>query len=172
MKLTKSALKRLIKESIENNKILRERPWSVEYSFMLSGGTATDSEGEGPDGFAIVMSSDSGREMRVVVDTYWNPQSGDTSGNSIRVEMDGQIIENGETYVPVRMDDGEEQFLTISNSPVADVITISHAHDKKSPPVVYLVVPNPFEVDNDVSFDIENIGNGKSIVKLVRHINL
>ena len=172
MKITTAALKRLIKESIENDRIIRERPWSVEHSFKLSGGSASDSEGEGPDGFALVMTGESGREMKVIVDTYWNPQSGDQNGNSLRVEIDGEIVEGGETYVPTRLDDGKEQFLTVSNSPVANVITISHSHDGKFPPVVHLVVPNPFDVDEDVNFSVEKMGNGDADVKLTRHVNL
>ena len=172
MKITTGALKRLIRESIDGDRIIRERPWSVEYSFKLSGGSASDSEGEGPDGFAVVLTGESGREMRVVVDTYWNPQSGDQSGNSLRVEVDGDVPDGGETYVPLRFDDGKEQFLTISNTPVSNMVTISHSPQGKSPPVVYLVVSNPFEGDEDLSFEVENLGNGDVDVKLTKHINL
>ena len=44
MKITTGALKRLIRESIDGDRIIRERPWSVEYSFKLSGGSASDSD--------------------------------------------------------------------------------------------------------------------------------
>jgi hypothetical protein len=172
MKITTGALKRLIRESIDGDRIIRERPWSVEYSFKLSGGIASDSEGEGPDGFAVVLTGESGRELKVVIDTYWNPQSGDQNGNSLRVEVDGEVLDGGETYVPTRFDDGKEQFLTISNSPVADVVTISHSPNGDSPPIVYLVFPNPFDDDEDLSFKVEKIGNGDSNVKLTKHINV
>jgi len=172
MKITSFALKKLIRESIKNDRIIPERPWSVEHGFKLSGGIASDSEGEGPDGFAIVLRGESGREMKVVVDTYWNPQSGDQSGNSLRVELDGEVMDGGETYVPTRFDDGKEQTLTISNSPVSGMITVSHSPDGKSPPIVYLVVSNPFDIDDDIDFDVEKLGNGDVQVQLKQHINL
>ena len=169
MKITTLQLRRLIKEAIEGDRIIPERPWSVEFSFKISGGIASDSEGQGPDGFSIVMRSESGREARVTVDTYWNPQAGDDSGNSLKFSS-GDVEES--TYVPHKFDDGKEQLLTISNAPVSGMIAISHGVSGDSIPVVYLVVQNPFETDDDVDFDIETIGNGKSDVKLGRHVNL
>ncbi len=168
MKIRKTALSRLIKEAIDNDRIIRERPWSVEYSFRLSGGVASDSEGEGPDGFSIVMSGDSGSELRVTVDAYWNPQVGDQSGNSLKITGE----EESSTYVPHRFDDGKEQFLTISNAPVPGLIAVSHAISSDSTPIVHLVVPNPFGPDEDVNFDVETTGNGNAEVKIKRHTNL
>jgi len=168
MKITKSALSSLIKEGIDSDRIIKERPWAVEFSFKLSAGTARDSEGEAPDGFAIVMSGDSGEIMRIVVDSYWNPQAGDQSGNTLKIEGPN----TASSYVPHRFDDGKQQFLTISNAPVPGLIAVSHSSDETAVPVVHLVVPNPFEIDEDVSFAIENIGNGKAEVKINRHTNL
>lgn len=168
MKITRSALQRLIKEAVEDDRIIKERPWSVEFSFKLSGGSAADSEGKGPDGFAIVMSGDSGKTVKIVVDSYWNPQAGDQSGNSLKIDGPDSVS----SYVPHRFDDGKEQFIMISNAPVAGLIAVSHASSRDSVPVVHLVVPNPFEIDEDVSFDVQNIGNGKAEVKLNRHTNL
>jgi hypothetical protein len=172
MKIRKSALRNLIKEAVEGDRIVKERPWSVEHSFRLSGGTAEDSEGKGPDGFAVVLRGESGNEMRVVVDTYWNPQSGDSSGNSLRVEVNGEVVEGGETYVPTRFDDGKQQFLIVSNSPTAGVVCVSHKSTEGSVPVVYLAIANPFEEEEDVEFEVENIGNGEADVKLTNHVNL
>ena len=168
MKITRSALHKLIKEAVEDDRIIKERPWSIEFSFKLSGGTASDSEGQGPDGFEIVMSGDSGETMKIVIDAYWNPQSGDQSGNSLKIEGPNP----SSTYVPHRFDDGKEQFITISNAPVPGLITVAHAPSSDSVPVVHLVVPNPFEIDEDVSFDVQTIGNGKAEVNLNRHTNL
>ena len=172
MKITKNALRLLISEAIENNRIIHERPWSVEYEFSLSGGSAEDSEGKGPDGFAVVMTGESGKIAKVIIDTYWNPNAGDQSGNSLKFEVDGQTQENSQTYVPVRFDDGEKQRLIISNTPVQGLIVISHAHSDDDSPVVYLVVPNPFDEDEDVDFAIENLGNGSANVDQLRHTNM
>ena len=161
MKITAEALRRLIKESLNNTKIVKERPWSVEHEFVLTSGKAEDSEGTGPDGFAIVLSGDSGKTMRVIVDTYWNPQSGDQSGNSLKIETDGQKPEASSTYVPVRFDSGKKQRLIISNSPVSGLISVAHAASLDSLPIVMLVVANPFDVDEDIEFSTKNLGNGK-----------
>ena len=170
MKITSRALRTLVREAVESNKILKERPWSVEYTFKISGGKASDSEGQAADGFAIVMTSKSGRSARVVVDCYWNPQSGDQSGNSLRFETEGR--EAVSTYVPTKFDNEKQQKIIISNSPVAEIICISHCVDTRSVPVTYLVAPNPFEINDDLEFDVENIGNGEISVKLTDHINL
>lgn len=169
MKLKVSALRKLLAEAIDQDKMLRERPWSVEYTFILSGGTAADSEGVGPDGFAIVMTGESGKVMRVVVDSYWNPTSGDESGNSLRIEYEGEKMS---TYVPTRFDDGEQQLLTISNTPVPGIISVSHSATFSSIPIVYLVMTNPFDVEEDVEFAIETIGNGTADVKMTGHTNV
>lgn len=170
MKFTRKALKDLVREAVGKDRIIRERPWSVEHSFKLSGGVATDSEGdESPDGFSIVLTSESGKEVRIVVDTYWNPQNGDESGNALKVEFeDGTHMQ---THVPTRFDDGKVQFITISNSPVPGIITVSHSPDKSTSPVTYLVFENPFEVDEDITFEPETLGNGKAQVKMTRHFN-
>lgn len=170
MKITRGALRCLIREVMGGSKIIKERPWSVEYTFKLSGGEASDSEGTSPDGFAIVMKSDSGKLARIVVDTYWNPQTGDKSGNSLKVEVEGYIT--SETYVPVRFDNGKEQRLIISNSPVSGLICIAHAEDSTKVPIIYLTVTNPFDETDDVDFDVENLGNGKIDVELSNYTNL
>lgn len=171
MKFTRKALKALISEAIGKDRIVRERPWSVEHSFRLSGGIATDSEGdESPDGFVIVLSSENGDEAKVIVDTYWNPQNGDESGNALRVELPNG--ERQETYVPTRFDDGETQYITISNSPVPGIITVSHSPGEDVPPITYLAFENPFEVDEDIDFEVETLGNGEADVKLTRHFNI
>lgn len=172
MKFTQSALKALVNEAIGNDRIIHERPWSVEYEFSLSGGSASDSEGEGPDGFAVVMTGESGRVARVIVDTYWNPNTGDQSGNSLKFEVNGETQENAQTYVPVKFDDGEKQKLIISNAPVQGLIAISHAHSEEDSPIVHLIVPNPFDEDEDVDFSVENLGNGDADVNLTRHTNM
>lgn len=170
MKISAAALKNLIIESLGGNKMLKERPWSVEYSFTLSGGTAEDSEGKGPDGFAVSMMGDSGKLVRVVVDSYWNPQMGDKSGNSLKIEIDGHTTVD--TYVPTKFDDGKEQRLIISNAPVPGFIAVSHAANSSAVPVMYLVTQNPFEESEDVKFSIENLGNGESNVELTGFTNL
>jgi hypothetical protein len=172
MKITKNALRSLFSEAIEKDRIIHERPWSVEYEFSLSGGSAEDSEGKGPDGFAVIMIGESGKIARVIVDTYWNPNTGDQSGNSLKFEVDGQTQENSQTYVPVRFDDGEKQRLIISNAPVQGLIAISHAHSADDSPVVHLIVPNPFGEDEDVDFSTENLGNGTANVDLIQHTNM
>lgn len=169
MKIKKSALRKIIREAIDSDRIISERPWSVEFSFRLSGGIASDSEGSGPDGFQITMKSQSGAEAKITVDSYWNPQAGDSSGNSLKFSSDKK---EESSYVPHRFDDGKEQMIILSNAPVSRMIAISHAISKNDLPVVYLIVPNPFEVDDDVEFDIESNGNGKAEVKLKRHTNL
>ena len=169
MKILKKVLKKLVKEAVEGDRLIPERPWSVEYSFTLSGGTASDSEGQGPDGFAIVMTSDNGKTVRIVVDAYWNPTSGDESGNSIKMEYDGQQVS---TYVPVRFDDGNQQKLIISNTPVPGIMSVSHASSPSSLPIIYLVMKNPFDEDEDVTFDVETLGNGQVDVKMTGHTNL
>lgn len=170
MKITRRALKKLVQESIEGDAILKERPWAVEYTFQLSGGTASDSEGQSPDGFAIVMKGDSGKTVKVVVDTYWNPSSGDESGNSLKLEVDGEVVDS--TYVPARFDDGEQQRLVISNAPVSGMMTVAHAMDMESPPVIHLVTENPFAESEDVSFEVEVMGNGEATVEMTGHTNL
>lgn len=170
MKISVAALRTLIRESIDKDRIIRERPWSVEYTFSMSGGAASDSEGEAPDGFAIVMKGDSDKEVRIVIDSYWNPQTGNTSGNELRVEGLEQVVS---TYVPIRFDSGEEQVIVISNSPVSGMITVAHGlNDKSSLPVVHLVFPSPFAGDEDVNFSSENLGAGDVDVKLTRHTNI
>ena len=172
MKISYKALCHLVKEGIDKpGRLVKERPWSVEYSFKLSGGIAHDSEGLGPDGFAIVMSGESGMTVSVVVDTYWNPQNGDESGNQLNIEIMGILDKNNSTYVPTRFDDGKKQFLVISNAPVPGLIIVSHGVDDK-PPVAYCVFQNPFEIDESVDFEIQKNGNGKADVKFSRSINL
>ena len=172
MKIVKSALRRLVREGIDGDRIIQERPWSVEHTFSLSGGIAADSEGEGPDGFAIVMTTESGATGRVVVDTYWNPQAGDQSGNSLKFEFGGEEVDGGTTYVPIRFDDGKQHKLILSNAPVPGMLAISHVAPGTDVPIVYLVVPNPFGVDDDVEFSTEFLGNGDVGVKLTGHVNL
>lgn len=172
MKIAYSALQRLVKEAVdEQHRIVKERPWSVEYSFKLSGGTARDSEGLGPDGFTIVMNGESGMTMSVTVDTYWNPQNGDVSGNQLTIEIDGVLDKKNSTYVPTRFDDGKKQFLIISNAPVPGLMIVSHGVDDQ-PPVAYCVFQNPFNIDENVDFEIQKNGNGKADVKLSKSINL
>lgn len=169
MKIKKSELRKIIREAINSDRILPERPWTVEFSFKLSGGIASDSEGSGPDGFQISMKSHSGIEAKIIVDSYWNPQAGDSSGNSLKFSFDQKETSS---YVPHRFDDGKEQTIVLSNSPTAGVIAISHAISGDSLPIVYLVVPNPFKDDDNIDFDFETIGNGKADVKLRRRVNL
>jgi len=179
MKITQRALRSLLREAINGDKILSERPWSVEYTFTMSGDSAEDSEGESADGFAVVVTSDSGKSMRIIVDSYWNPQSDDQSGNSIKVEMDeddettsSTPAENIQAYVPHKFDDGKEQCLIISNSPVSGIISISHGFEGMLP-IIYLVVPNPFvSDDDDLSFNVEKLGSGNVKVKLTDHVNI
>jgi len=164
MRIRESALRSLIKESIKNTRIIKERPWTVEHIFSLSKGKASDSEGLGPDGFAIVLLGESGKTMRVIVDTYWNPQAGDQSGNSIKIEIDGK--ETVSTYIPAKLDTGKKQKILISNSPVQGLLVVSHCEELNSVPIAVLIVPNPFEVNEDVQFSVKNIGNGSIDVKL------
>lgn len=165
----RNAIRKLILESIEGNDVVSERPWSVQYTFSLSKGTATDSEGAGPDGFAVVMSSQD-VVMKIMVDSYWNPQSGDQSGNSLKVEINDELIDT--KYVPVKFDDGKDQKLLISNSPQTGIISVSHAGSDGDVPVVYAIVENPFPNQNDIEFNVENLGNGKIDVKITGFTNL
>jgi hypothetical protein len=169
MKFKISALRKLFSEAINDDRLVSERPWSVEYAFSLSGGSASDSEGKGPDGFAIVMTGESGKIVKVIVDSYWNPTSGDESGNSLKIEYENEKMS---TYVPTRFDDGKQQLLIISNTPVPGVITVSHSATLDDVPITYLIASNPFEIDEDVDFFIEQMGNGKADVKLTSHSNL
>lgn len=172
MKITTSALRRLLREAIDDSKVLPERPWSVEYTFSMEGGNAEDSEGKGSDGFAIVISTEDGPEVRVTVDSYWNPRAGDTSGNSIKVTIDEEQIESGPAYVPTRFDDGRKQRLIISNSPVGNVVVVSHSSDEKSPPIAYAVFPNPFDDESDLDFETESLGAGEINVEMTGHVNV
>ena len=174
MQISKKALKALIKEAIKSARILSERPWSVEYTFSMKGGpnSAEDSEGSSADGFVIKMSTKSGTIASVIVDSYWNPQSGDQSGNSIKFQVDGEEVEHGNAYIPYKFDNGKRQRLLISNTPVSGLLTISHAVDEDSLPIVYLALSNPFEVNEDIEFDVENLGSGEVDVELTDHINV
>lgn len=167
---SKRSFRKFIKEAIESDRIIKERPWSVEYTFTLSGGSADDSEGTAPDGFEIDLTSESGESVSVIVDSYWNPQNGDQSGNELRIESEGRVIDR--TYVPVRFDDGNEQIIVISNSPVKDVITISHGLSG-TVPIVYLSVKSPFTTDDDdIEFTVKKLGNGNADVELTDHANV
>jgi hypothetical protein len=108
----------------------------------------------------------------VTIDSYWNPQTGDQSGNSIKVIIDGDEDNATSTYVPHKFDDGKKQKILISNSPVAGVLTISHSIDESLPPIVYLAISNPFEENDDIEFSTKSIGNGRANVKMTGHINL
>lgn len=172
MKISVKALYALLQESIQNNRIISERPWAVEYAFTLSGKSAEDSEGSSADGFSIDMTSSSGTTMAVTIDSYWNPQAGDQSGNSIKVTINGDEDGATSTYVPHKFDDGKKQKILISNSPVAGVLTVSHSIDESSPPIVYLAISNPFEENDDIEFSTKSIGNGRTSVEMTGHINL
>ena len=169
MKIRVSCLRRLVKEGIDGRKFLRERPWSVEHTFSMSGGDAEDSEGDAPDGFAIIIRGENGREARVVVDSYWNPQAGDQSGNSLKWEIDGETVES--TYVPTRFDDGSEQKIIVSNSPIKGLLMISHCK-KNEVPIVHMVVENPFEEQEDLEFESEPIGGGDVDVEMTGATNI
>ena len=168
MKIRLSQLRRLIREAVGGAKILRERPWAIEWTFKLSGGEAEDSEGVGPDGFAVVLRAGD-QVARVIVDSYWNPQAGDQSGNSLKWEVNGYVLKSA--YVPIRFDSGKEQRLVISNSPVDGLLAISHAGGSTVPPVVYLVVENPFGEEDDMSFDVEKLGNSDMDVEMSSSVN-
>jgi len=177
MKFTRAALRRLISEAIKDNKILAERPWSVEYTFTLTGDSAEDSEGSSADGFVVTLTSESGSTMKVIVDSYWNPQAGDQSGNSIKVEIDsdGGVVtpaKNSVAHVPHKFDDGKKQKILLSNSPVQGIITISHAISTTSLPIVYLAVTNPFTDDDDLTFDVEPMGNGDLDIEMTDSVNI
>lgn len=108
--------------------------------------------------------------MKILVDSYWNPQNGDKSGNSIKVELaDGEMQES---YVPHKFDDGSYQKIFVSNTPVSGMLSIGHSLDEESPPIIYLAVPNPFDDDDDITFDVEPMGNGKVDVTLTNHTNV
>jgi hypothetical protein len=166
LRMSVGCLKRLLREGVGGQKVLRERPWAVEWTFKMSGGIASDSEGEGADGFAIVMRGERGGQFRLVVDAYWNPQTGDQSGNSLKWESADGAPES--VYVPHRFDDGKEQRLILSNSPVPGVMLVSHAGSADAVPVTYMVKENPFADEEDVEFDIEKLGNGDVTVDLSR----
>jgi len=177
MKIRLAALRSLVQESVGKDRIIKERPWSVEHTFSMKGGIASDSEGEAPDGFFIALVGESGTSVRVVVDSYWNPAvgGGDQSGNELRVE--GETIQNGpstRSYVPIKFDSGEEQVIVVSNSPTLGMVLVSHGlANSKSLPVTYLAFPNPFQVDEDIDFVPQKLGNGKDLtISLTRHTNL
>jgi hypothetical protein len=170
MRIIEKQLKKLIREALGSNEILRERPWSILVEFRMSEGIASDSEGVGPDGFSVIAESDSGKIMSVSIDTYWNPQAGDQSGNSLKVHFERKEL--AQTYVPTRFDDGKTQFLLISNAPVQNVIVVSHAYDARAVPIAYLVVPNLFNMSEDINFRIQKNGNGLVQARIVSHSNL
>lgn len=173
MKITLGSLRNLIREALDGDRIVPERPWTVEVTFSLGGGVAEDSEGRGPDGFALVLKTP-GVEMDVAVDSYWNPQSGDESGNSLKVSVDGTVLHGGETYVPIKFDDGKKQRLIVSSSPVSGLLSIAHAASPDSLPVVYLTVPSPFidSHDEDIGFEVRPLGNGDVDAEITDHVNL
>lgn len=166
MKISKRALKSMLAEALEGTRIIRERPWSVEYSFSLQPGDAEESEGASADGFVLTMLGESGTTLAVHVDSYWNPQAGDKSGNSIKIYLGDDIVD--ETYVPVKFDDGTKQVLLLSNAPVPGLIAVAHAPSMSNPPVVHLIVENPFSEDEDVEFEVSNLGNGRADVEMHR----
>ena len=158
-------------EGLDGRKVLVERPWSVEYKFTLGEGEAEDSEGLGPDGWALVVTSSGGVELRVVVDTYWNPTSGDRSGNCLRIEVDGAEVEDGQAYVPTPMDDGKEHHLLLSNLPGGRVMAVGHCR-RGEPVVIYHVFDCPFPEEEDLSFEVEEVGNGRAEVDRVGFVSL
>lgn len=169
LRMRVGCLKRLLREGVKGQKMLRERPWAVEWTFRMDGGTAEDSEGRGPDGFAVVLRGGGGAQVRLVVDAYWNPQAGDASGNSLKWEAEGEAPDS--VYVPRRFDDGKEQRLILSNSPVSGFLMVSHAGAGEVP-IVHMVKANPFEVEEDVDFQVEKLGNGRVEVKMTGVTNL
>ena len=150
----------------EHPKLIKERPWAVECKFTLSGGSAYESEGLSADGFSIALSGESGKTMRILVDSYWNPHKGDESGNSIKVEIDGIQLKNTSSYVPVKFDSGLKQKIVISNSPVTGLIYIAYAKSEVDIPIVFLNVKNPFQIDEGVEFSTSNLGNGEYSTEL------
>ena len=170
MKITRRALKNLVREALESSKILRERPWTVEYTFSLSGGNASDSEGTSPDGFSIDLKTESEDSMSIVFDCYWNPQQGDKSGNSIKVILNDEVVAS--TYVPHRFDDGKKQKAIISNVVDGGVICVSHCKSERETPVTYLVVQNPFPNEQDISFEARSLGTGDVQVDMSDSVNL
>lgn len=134
-------LRFLIREELKKNLILSERPWAAEFHFKMKGGTAEDSEGIGPDGLKFIFNCGE-QELKVVLDSYWNPQSGDSSGNELKIYVNDVL--KARSYVPVRFDDGKFQTLIVSNSPVENKISFSHGY-VDDVPIYYLCVSNPFE---------------------------
>ena len=191
IKLTENQLKKIIKKIkflTENNmsfeqdylyddyepnsledltpRLIKERPWAAECKFTLSGGIAYESEGLSADGFVIALYGESGKTMRVIIDSYWNPQKGDQSGNSIKVEIDGIQLKNISSYVPIKFDSGIKQKIIISNSPVTGLIYIAYAKSEVDIPIVFLSVKNPFKIDESVGFSTSNLGNGEYSAEL------
>lgn len=170
MKFSVNCIRQLVKEAA-TGRLIVERPWSVEIEFRLSGGKATDSEGYGPDGFQVVLRDDDGNEAAVVVDTYWNPQAGDTSGNQLYATVDGKRITSN-AYVPTKLDDGKPQRLVISNSPKLGAIVVSHC-EKGGTPIAYLAFRQIFAKDSSINVSCHGLGDSDKLTwKIVSSTNL
>ena len=163
MKFRASALQALIRESLDTTRIVKDRPWAVEHEFVLTGKPGTK-----PDGFAIVLVGESGKTMRVLVDSNWDPQDGDQSDNTLKIEIDGQRPAASSTYVPVKFDSNTKQKIIVSNSPVSGLLTVAHAATVDSVPIVLLAVKNPFDSNEDIEFFTKNLGQGHYETDVVR----
>ena len=129
--------------------ILPERPWAAKYEFAMKGGDASDSEGTAPDGVIMFIKSNR-QEVLIIADSYWNPSSGDESGNELRVEINGEVVVK--RYVPVRFDDGESHTIIVSNDPVSNEIAVLHASPADETPILSLSFENPFPVQQELNF--------------------
>ena len=125
MKLCVNSLRMLIREAIDAYKdspLVPERPWNVKLPFTLkSKGGAMDSEGESSDGIKLLLVGKSA-SVSVIADTYWNPHSGDESGNSIVIVVDDK--ERVREHFPRKLDDDEKHVITVSCSPWQDKLFI------------------------------------------------
>lgn len=170
MKFSIGCIRKIVKESMREDRLVAERPWSIEVEFKLSGGKAADSEGVSPDGFQIMLRDEDGNEASVVVDTYWNPQAGDTSGNQMYAVVNGQRV--GSTYVPTRFDDGKSQTIVVSNSPSLGAIVVSHAR-KGEAPVAYLAFGAQLALNSSVEVTCEPLGDSEKLdCKVTNRTNL
>lgn len=72
---------------------------------------ASDADGPGADGIKFTIEGETGNEIAVDLDSYYNFEN--KSGNEIDLEINGQIVESA--YVPERLNDNKTWLVNIIN---------------------------------------------------------